>query len=85
MAQSPQFKIYRGKEYVAACKYAEDAAILVAASGGVVRFGHGLIVWREGFEAVSAGESYDFAADTMQQRIDAHNAAAYAKVYGGAA
>lgn len=83
MAQSPQFKVYRGKEYVAACKHAEDAAALVAIScGGTIKHGHTLVVWREGQEAFSAGESYDGAAQIMRQRITAAHQAHYLKIHG---
>lgn len=72
MAQSPQWKVYRGKEYVAACKYAEDAAAIVMLTGsGTIKHGHGLTVWTEGQEAFSAGESYDGAAQIMHERLRA--------------
>lgn len=69
MAGSPQWKVYRGKKYIAACKYAEDAAALVSLGGGVVKWGHGAVVWTEGAEAFSAGESYDGAARLMFDRV----------------
>ena len=71
MASSPQFKVFVEKEYVAAFKHAEDAAMFVAARGsGVVRLGHsGPALWHEGHEAISAGESYDEAAATMLSRM----------------
>ena len=68
MAGSPPWKVYRDNEYVASCKYAEDAAALVSASGGAVKYGHSLVVWREGQEEFSAGESYDSAAEVMHAR-----------------
>lgn len=72
MAGAPEWKVYRDGEYIAACKHAEDAAALVALSGGDVRHGHRKadIVWREGAEAFSAGESYDGAARIMVQRVE---------------
>lgn len=72
MAATPQWKIYNGTEYVAACKYAEDAAALVSCLGdaATVRVGHRKIVWREGHEDRSAGESYDGAALVMHQRAE---------------
>ena len=82
MAGSPQWKVYRDGEYVAACKYAEDAAAMVSVSGGVVKHGHSLIVWREGSEKYSAGESYDGAARVMEQRRYDAYAAAYQKAHG---
>lgn len=71
MAGSPDFKIYRDKEYVGCCKYAEDAAALVAVSGGEVRWGHSSawVLWREGQEGFPAGESYDSAAQMMRDRL----------------
>jgi hypothetical protein len=72
MASAPQFKVYKGKEYIAACKYAEDAAVLVAASPDemTIRHGHTWIVWTEGKEAQPASESYDFVANTVNARVD---------------
>ena len=71
MAQTPQFKVYRNGEYIAACRYGEDAAALVALTGdGTVRYGHRLVVWTEGQESFPAGESYDGAAAIMEQRIE---------------
>ncbi len=78
---TPQFKVYRNKEYIAACRYGEDAAALVALGGGEVRWGHSTVVWREGFETFSAGESYDGAARVMHERISDKNNKAFAKTY----
>ncbi|MGP9804043.1 hypothetical protein [Paracoccus sp. NSM] len=72
MAQSPQFKIFRpGGEYVAACKYAEDAAALTAilGDGTKIKHGHSHVVWTEGAEDFSAGESYDRVAKIVHDRI----------------
>jgi hypothetical protein len=81
MAPTPMFKVYRGKEYVAACKYAEDAAALVGCGcGTVIKHGHGLTLWTEGSEAFPAGESYDRAAEVMFGRIRAGNIAALKRV-----
>lgn len=74
MAATPPWKVYRDGEYVAACKYAEDAAALVAMSGGIIEHGHSLVVWREGEEDFSAGESYDEAAELMFKRLNVHRA-----------
>lgn len=73
MAAAPEWKVYRNGEYIAACKHAEDAAILVSAAGGDVRHGHRTadIVWREGAEEFSAAESYDGAASIMVARVEA--------------
>lgn len=82
MATSPQWKVYRDGEYVGSCKYAEDAAALVGVSGGTVKHGHSLIVWREGAEEFSAADSYDGAALIMEQRRYAAAKAAYERVHG---
>lgn len=76
MAGTPSWKVYRDGEYVAACKFAEDAACLVSCFGGEVRYDHKLLVWTEGAEAFSAGESYDRAAAVMHERRDALSFAA---------
>jgi hypothetical protein len=54
---------------VALIKHGEDAAAFVAiqGDGATVRFGR-KIVWTEGAEDISAGESYDQAADMMHER-----------------
>lgn len=69
MSAAPEWKVYRSGQYIAACRYAEDAAALVSLAGGEVRFGHRLRVWREGDEEFPAGESYDGAADVMLGRV----------------
>lgn len=73
MAASPKYKVlnpHQG-EYVAACKYTEDAAALVAAhgTGAKIKYRHTLTVWEEGKETQPASESYDFVADTIEERI----------------
>lgn len=72
MAGSPKWKVYRGREYIAACKYPSDAAALAAVCGDetMVRYEHGLLVWWEGHEAQSAGQSYDHAAGVMVERVN---------------
>lgn len=82
MSSSPKWKIYRSGKYVAACKHAEDAAALVSVSGGTVKLNHRLVVWMEGHETISAGESYDRAAEIMHDRAAAHARRQYAKAYG---
>jgi hypothetical protein len=69
----PQFKVYNPKRlYVAACKYAEDAACLVAlyGDGASIRWGHNEVVWVEGIDG-HAGDSYDEAAALAWARVDA--------------
>lgn len=73
MASSPNWKIYDAAgKYQAACKEPEAAAALVAfyGEGATVRYEHRHKVWREGAETVSAGDSYDEAAETMLERIN---------------
>lgn len=71
MAASPRWKVYTVTgEYVAACHYAEDAAAIVACRGDgtTIRDGHRKIVWREGAECDTAGNSYDIVAQTIRAR-----------------
>ncbi len=82
MAQSPEWKVYRNKEYIGCCRYAEDAAALVALGGGVVKHGHSVLVWTEGAEQFSAGESYDGAAAIMIARLRKHNIATAVRLRG---
>jgi len=76
MAASPLWKVFNPSgEYVASCKYAEDAAAIVGSySGGEIRAGHSksLTVWREGFEdAGTATDSYDTVATVCNERLQA--------------
>lgn len=71
MAASPRFKVYSASgEYIGCAKYAEEAAALVAlrGDGATVRLDHKHVVWTEGQEDQSAGESYDYAAGVMYER-----------------
>jgi hypothetical protein len=72
MAGSPVLKVFNpGGKYVASCKHLEDAACLanLYGKGAKVRFGHkGPILWHEGHEKFSAGESYDGAGRVMWER-----------------
>lgn len=63
MASSPRWKCYRDGKYVAACKYLEDAAAIIA-NGGEIRDGHspGRVVFRDGQDGISAADSYDAVA-----------------------
>lgn len=65
----PQFKVYRGKEYSAACHHPEDAAMLMQGEGDTIRWGHRRVVWTEGEESQPAFESYDFVAATVAERM----------------
>jgi len=76
MAGSPLLKVYSATgEYVAACRYAEDAAAIVAlrGEGTTIRLGHTKrqTVWTEGQEAQAAGESYDFVGEVVLGRMRA--------------
>lgn len=73
MASAPQLKVYAPTgEYVASCKYAEDAAAIVAiyGEGSEIRIGHkkANCVWREGSEVQPASESFDQVAMTVCRR-----------------
>jgi hypothetical protein len=67
------FKVYVKGEYVAACKYAQDATALVAirGDGAQIKYGHRRVVWTEGKETQSAAASYDFVYETIHGRIKA--------------
>ena len=85
MAGSPAYKVFNPSgEYVAACKHPEDAAALVAlyGTGSAIKYGHGKAVWREGKEAIPAGESYDVVASTVRERVKLIHFDSYARAYG---
>ena len=72
MASSPMYKVYKSDgTYIAACKYLEDAAMLVSShgEGSTVRYGHRFIIWNEGQEGFAAADSFDKAAMIMAERI----------------
>lgn len=78
MAGTPQYKVYSAAgEYIAAAKYAEDAAVLVAArgDGATIRMEHKHTVWTEGAEDQPASESYDHVAKLVIERWQAMCAA----------
>lgn len=71
MAATPRYKIYNADgEYVAACKYIEESAMLVGllGDGTTIRDGHEkkYIVWHEGKQDQSAAESYDYVAQVAE-------------------
>ena len=71
MAGAPEYKVYNAAgEYVAACKYVEDAASIVAQYGdrSVIRWRHQTVVWREGSEDQPAAESYDHVREVVMAR-----------------
>lgn len=83
MAASPDWKVYRDKEYVASCKYPEDAAAIVAAMSGSVRYTHAREVFAQTDENQAlAADSYDEAADIMRANRDRVQRENFEKVYG---
>ena len=82
---TPEWKIYDASgTYQAACKEAEAAACLVAlyGVGAKIKHDHGLVVWHEGHESMSAALSYDGAAKTMFARRAAYARKMIDKNYG---
>ena len=75
MAGAPRYKVYSAAGiYVAACKFAEDAAAVVASyEGGTIRDGHRTVVWHEGQETESAANSYDAVAQAIHSRLGVRN------------
>jgi hypothetical protein len=71
MARSPILKVYRDGEYVASCKYYEDAAAICGMGGNAkVKLDHGRTIWTEGSEVISAGDSWDEAGTIMRDRVE---------------
>ena len=73
MAATHLWKVYTAdKEYVGSVKYPSDAAALVAAygEGATIRYGHRVkdIMFTDGEDGVSAGDSYDEAAEIAMTR-----------------
>ena len=69
MAASPRFKVYSATdEYVAAVKYAEDAAALAMlhGEGATIRDGHRKVIWT----ASGSMASYDEVAEVIYERIE---------------
>ena len=75
MAQSPRFKVHNPRgEYVASCKFLEDAAALVANYGEGAKIKDavsGALCWHEGREDFSAADSWDGVRDKALERIHA--------------
>ena len=85
MAASPEYKVYNtAGEYIAACKYGEDAAALVAlqGDGAKIKWDHSVVLWTEGAEDQPAGESYDHVRETMHERQRRHNVLVYERNRG---
>jgi hypothetical protein len=77
----PDWKVYHpGRGYVAGCKFADDAAVLVAAfgEGAQIKYRHHTLVWTEGKETQLAEESYEFVAQICVERVNEVKRAAYA-------
>lgn len=71
MARSPRWKVYSPTgEYVAACRYVEDAAAVVAlyGDGAHIRDGHGARVYTNGTDG-DASESYDAVTEIVRSRV----------------
>ena len=70
MASPLVWKVYDAdRDYIAACRYPEDAGGIVANAGlGTVIKVDGRIIWKEGSEQQPASESYDFVTATILTR-----------------
>jgi hypothetical protein len=82
MANSPRWKVYdHTGQYIASTKFIEDAAAVVAlrGDGSQIRDGHSVVVWTEGKEDQSAGNSYDHVAIVVMDRLDERDAKREAK------
>lgn len=77
MSDKKEWKVYQGKEMVAATVFAEDAAALVGMGGErTVKF-RGRIVFRGPIDeesGVDASDSWDGAAAVMWERAREHQA-----------
>lgn len=85
MAATPKYKVFNPSgEYVASCKYAADAAAIVAAygDGAKIKLGHAQVLWVEGEEAIEAGDSYDEVASIVHARERAIHEKGYVAAYG---
>ena len=66
------WKCFERGEFIASTQSPVTAAAVAGMTGdGVVKF-NGRIVWREGKEALIAGDSWDGAAEIMLERARAH-------------
>ena len=83
MASAPQWKVYsskeHGSEYIAACKYPENAAAICSQEGDgtTIRNGHSKrkTVWTEGSSGDGcANESWDVVAETCYARANPYEA-----------
>ena len=62
------------KKVIAQCRYAEDAALIASVTGvgTIVKYRYRWIIWREGKEETTGGQSVDRCARIMLDRIKAH-------------
>ena len=78
MAATPGWKVFNPSGvYVASCKYAEDAAAIVAGygDGATISWRRVFTAWVEAKEEVGAGESYDSVARVCHERLEKQRAA----------
>lgn len=74
MRTPPEYKVYLGGEgkkkgeYIAACKYREDAAILATASNCRVYMDHKYLLWDNAVDDPGSVMSADGIAATMAER-----------------
>lgn len=81
MSGTPKYKLFRGKEYIAACKHPEDVAVLIAADMvDRVSYDRAVDVWTANDNSAVAAESYDDAAEIMVNRLHQHNIRAARKL-----
>lgn len=72
MSATPKFKVYnRNNEYIAACKYVEDAIAIcfVNGDGTSIRYGHNKKVWTEGENQFASDEGYDAVSAIIMKRL----------------
>jgi len=81
MSERP-YKVHNGPWLVATCMYAEDAATIASHYEGARIKVAGRVVWVEGKEDTSAGESVDDVVATIHDRCNQHRREAFEKVYG---
>jgi len=82
MPATPKYKVISPDgDYVAACRYAEDAANLVGIYGPGAKIKlDGRIIWREGSEEISAGDSFDRAREIIHGREEYRRAEAHLRL-----
>ena len=71
MAASPPFKVYRAGEYVASCKYAEDAAAIAGMGGErvLVKYHHKQVLYDHDADGQVASNSWDEAGELIRARL----------------